>query len=135
MVCPFTLSITFTWTLKETSSLRVFSLNCQNKLFLDCGKNWRFLLYQSPNLLQPHHQTSCIEWWSGNMWLVTGNWWHMTCFVVDLLVSVLPFAQVKRFSVSCKRDFFWLVSKDTKGAESAQGGSLTNEATPSSYLN
>ena len=50
-------------------------------------------IYQSINLLQPHHQNpwdshsswSCIEWWSGNsfifrsdMWRITGDRRHMT---------------------------------------------------------
>ena len=40
------------------------------------------ILYQSPNLLQPYHQTSftsswsCREVWSYEMWHVPGDMWH-----------------------------------------------------------
>ena len=66
------------------------SLYCpiQNKhkkyRLLATKKEEETILYQSPNLLQPYHQTSwdfhsswsCREVWSYEMWHVPGDMWH-----------------------------------------------------------
>ena len=66
-----------------------------NTIYLNFCSKWKYqifsqrcvyLLYQLPNLPQPHHLTSwdfhsvwsCIEWWSGDRWMVTGDRWHVT---------------------------------------------------------
>ena len=53
-------------------------------ILFKCKK--KIITYPSPNLPKPHHQTSwdfysswsCIEWWSGGRWKVTGDRWQVT---------------------------------------------------------
>ena len=76
----------------------------------------QFSLYLSPTLPQLRHQTpwdfysnwSFKEWWSGDMWHLTGDIWQVTYFFILIclyvLESVLLCAHEKRISVSLIQD-------------------------------
>ena len=104
----------------ETYNQRASSLNCLKKdFFLDSQQfNKKKILFQSPNLPQPHHLLlwdfqntwSCLELWSGDRQQVTGDRWRMTCNISKLsikkIVLVLLSAHIERLSVSRVRDFY-----------------------------
>ena len=88
--CP--LLVTPTWREMKISGWRDFSFNfpkstLTNKNVFLVGKKIYFVLfYLSSDLPQLHHLTSwdshsswsCIDWQSGNRWLVTGDRWQVT---------------------------------------------------------